>query len=473
MLGHSQTVPPVPALSSRLLRLPGSDDGGTSANDFVDSNVQLIYIGSSSLPSVDMSAFADRGSDTAEPTEVIARNISTAYSGADAATLLKVGQLQSTPPPQQHAHSSPDSGECLLNPPASSLMFAAPVGIHVDQCSPAEEPCSLAAPLSPSMQQPRAPHSSTEDAYQSASGVDQPPIVSAALATAQPTSPRYIVFSCINRHTTHTRFRECCRQLATAVADAARSSMLLPGGPLAVFGLPSFPAEPGARTAAAAVLGLAIARANDIFNMRMNSLPDAALAPRASPHPAPQSQWRSRLSEGELFCACLRLQRVWRGHHSRMCVHILRNRIMSAAEPSGLSNLPTVTALHLEPAATAADAAVLSMHSSSIDHSEASFAQNQDDHQLAGSMFNDLSSAASDDPSAYIIPHPSNFISPCALCEEFDHSTREHGVRRSSARVAPLHLPHLHASDRHSIHHSSTPRSLHWVTSMQRLTVHC
>jgi len=237
--------------------------------------------------------------------------------------------------------------------------------------------------------------------------------------------------------------------------------MLLPGGPLAVFGLPSFPADPGARTAAAAVVGLAIARANDVFNMRMNSPPDAALAPGASPHPAPQSQWRSHLSEGELFCACLRLQRVWRGHYSRMRVHILRNRIMSVAEPSGLSNFPTVTASHLEPAVTAADVAVLSAHNSNIDAREASFAQNQDDHQLAGSMFNDLSSTASDDPSAYIIPHPSNFVSPCSLCEEFDHSTREHGARRSSARFAPLHLPHSHASDRRSIHYLCTPRLPH------------
>ena len=195
VLENSLTVPPVPALSSRLVRLPGSDDGGASANDFVDSNVQLVYIGSSNRPSVDTSAFADRGSGTAEPTEVIARNISTASSGADAAMLLRVGQLQSTPPLQQHAHSSPDSGEHLLNPSASSLLLAAPVGIHVDQSSPAEEPCSLTAPLSPSMQQPSASHSSTEDACQSASGFDQPPTVSAALPTAQPMSPRYIVFS--------------------------------------------------------------------------------------------------------------------------------------------------------------------------------------------------------------------------------------------------------------------------------------
>ena len=69
----------------------------------------------------------------------------------------------------------------------------------------------------------------------------------------------------------------------------------------------------------------------------------------------------------------------------------------------------------------------------------ATFAPNQDDHLLAENIVNDVSAAVSDDPSAYIIPHPPNFVSPCSLCEEFGHNTLEHGSCRSVARAVTNH----------------------------------
>ena len=133
---------------------------------------------------------------------------------------------------------------------------------------------------------------------------------------------------------TLTRFRECSRQLTAAIASAARASMTLPGGPLAVFGLPTIPDYPSITAAAAAVVGFAVARANDIFNIRTNSLRAMSLLHAASPHALSSSyhpQWPKHLNEGEAFCACLRLQRLWRGHCGRIQSHIQRSKIMNAA----------------------------------------------------------------------------------------------------------------------------------------------
>jgi hypothetical protein len=163
---------------------------------------------------------------------------------------------------------------------------------------------------------------------------------SSSCARYQPqVRPPLIVRSRVPVKRSLTFIRQRSHQLAHAIADAARASMSLPGGPLAVLGLPTFPTHPSTKTAAAAVIGIAITRANDIFNMRMYTEPAVPHGPTAS---LPPPQWPAHYSDAQAFCASLRLQRVWRGHCGRICALINRNRVLAAAPAIPLDAINTL-----------------------------------------------------------------------------------------------------------------------------------
>lgn len=201
--------------------------------------------------------------------------------------------------------------------------------------------------------------------------------------------------------------------------------MLLPNGPLAVLGLPPIPAHASVKTTAAAVLGFAIARANDMFNMRINSLA-AAAAPPAPAHPlatddAVRFRWSTAVSGGAAFCACLRVQRVYRGHRGRIGAHIRRNRMTSV--PAAAQSAPPESSADRAAATTPATASFAltgaTPHSDAASHGGALAAERE---QAAASSAH----ASAVDDGDYSVAHPAGFIPPCVLCEAFDHSTREH-----------------------------------------------
>jgi hypothetical protein len=214
--------------------------------------------------------------------------------------------------------------------------------------------------------------------------------------------------------------------------------MLLSGGPLAVLGLPDFPAHPSAKTAAAAVLGLIVTRANDVYNMRINNVLEAdrnSAAVRSGPNETPRMQWSSvARSEGDAFCACLRVQRVWRGHCDRMRAHICRLRLTPAAAFTVPSDSTSGVPLD-SPVAQRLDAPLADSNDQDLGSSVHRAQANQD---VTGPAPLHSRDAAAVDESAYLIPHPANFVPPCALCELFDHSTLEHS-RRVCAVAMPLH----------------------------------
>jgi hypothetical protein len=199
--------------------------------------------------------------------------------------------------------------------------------------------------------------------------------------------------------------------------------MTLPNGPLAVFGLPTLPELPTIKAAAAAFLAFTITRANDIFNMRINSLtPDALVSVASSTAAdASQLQWFTDVSDGQTFCASLRVQRVYRGHRARISAHVRRNRLSAAAVQSAPLEpiISTADALHISHNVNAAAPVI---DASLLQYS----AHSAEDARLAqGSVLQAAGFGAVDDGD-YTVPHPSGFIPPCVLCEAFDHSTREH-----------------------------------------------
>jgi hypothetical protein len=178
----SHAVPPVPALTARFVRMAATEDDSVSTNDYVDSNVQLIYVGSDVRASGSLSAAGNSHTLEDEQCQELAR---AAVQGNVAAPVSADAAYTQNAEDQQQF--------CLRELLATRHDDDNSDG---DDFSPAKELLSSAELLPPAAQPPSLHLDSNGASCSSAATVNelqQPPTTQAPAAVAL-ISPRCILF---------------------------------------------------------------------------------------------------------------------------------------------------------------------------------------------------------------------------------------------------------------------------------------